>query len=107
MKHLFYLNASKSILDIMVRISININTAKTEFTKVGDFDGASIELTGMDVENILNALTMREAGAAIEGFQTLFKLGSKGYKLLKIGITGAKEALSKLTVFSIYRCKGA
>ncbi|MCR3757938.1 DNA/RNA non-specific endonuclease [Clostridium felsineum] len=160
------LTSSKSILDIMVRMSINLNTGKTEFInadknsfdlkalhpkriyrgdepskentvkanllpnaklekdilrwafeqavkskiesdivksklKVGDFDGASIELTGMDVENVLNALTMGEAGAAIEGFQTLFKLGSKGYKLLKIGITGAKEALSKLTVSSV------
>ncbi|WP_242951648.1 hypothetical protein [Clostridium felsineum] len=160
------ISSSKSILDIMVRMSINLNTAKTEFInadknsfelkalhikriyrgeepskentgkanllpnaklekdilrwvfeqaikskiesdivksklKVGDFDGASIELTGMDVENVLNALTMGEAGAAIEGFQTLFKLGSKGYKLLKVGITGAKEALSKLTVASV------
>ncbi|URZ03547.1 hypothetical protein CLAUR_036080 [Clostridium felsineum] len=155
------INSSKSILDIMVRISINLNTAKTEFInadkdgfkmkalkpnriyrgeeppkvkaekenpipkleedilklaikqyienkvqndiimdklKVGDFDGASIELTGMDLENVLNAITMGEAGAAIEGFETLVRLGSKGYKLLKIGITGAKEALSKLTV---------
>ncbi|WP_250932105.1 hypothetical protein [Clostridium felsineum] len=157
------INSSKSILDTMIRMSINLNTAKTEFInadknsvdlkalhpkriymgdetskettekadllpnaklekdilrwvfqqavkskvesdivksklKVGDFDGASIELTGMDLENVLNALTMGEAGAAIEGFQTLFKLGTKGYRLLKIGITGAKEALSKLTV---------
>ncbi|URZ04650.1 hypothetical protein [Clostridium felsineum] len=51
--------------------------------KVGDFDGASIELMGMDLENVLNALTIGEVGAAIEGFQTLFKLGTKGLEQIE------------------------
>ncbi|WP_169850875.1 hypothetical protein [Clostridium felsineum] len=42
---------------------------KRNLLKVGDFDGASIELTGMDVENVLNALTMGEAGQHLRAFK--------------------------------------
>lgn len=67
MKHLFYLNYSKSILDIIIRMSINLNTGKTEFINADK--NSFEELTGMDVENVLNALTMGEAGQHLRAFK--------------------------------------
>ncbi|WP_250930994.1 DNA/RNA non-specific endonuclease [Clostridium felsineum] len=179
--------SSKSILDIMVRMSINLNTAKTEFVnadkdgfkmkalkpnkiyrgdeppkvkeekekivpykeltdtityciigreilkqqlKAGDLKGLPMDVeciykyldnacknfNGLDIENTLNAFTMGDSEGVIIGFKSMYEVASrgveflgqglefgtsKGLEVLGQGITGAKEALSKLTVSSV------
>lgn len=87
----------KYIICYLIKEKLESDKLKKEL-EVGDFDSICRDFDGMDLENTLNAITLGEAGAAIEGFESLVNGASKGLKLLKIGIEGAKKALSKLTV---------